>query len=100
MEEQVDYGQLSQEEIARRKEEMIRYFKGEMEFLTAQRDYQQVVTELEELRARHVRAQIMIANALAPEPEADGPQVPVTPQTEGKIAPSHERKLKNVKQNA
>lgn len=98
MEEQAEYGQLSQEEITRRKQEMINYFRGEMEFLTAQKEYQLVVTELEELRARHVRAQIMIANALAPEPEADGPKVPVTPQTEGKIAPTHERKLKNVKQ--
>lgn len=98
MEQVKEYDQLTPEEIARRKEEMIRYFKGEMDFLTAQKEYQQVVTELEELRARHVRAQIMIANALAPEPEPEGPQVPVTPQTEGKIAPSHERKLKNVKQ--
>lgn len=98
MEQVKDYDQLTPEEIARRKDEMIRYFKGEMEFLTAQKEYQQVVTELEELRARHVRAQIMIANALAPEPEPEGPQVPVTPQTEGKIAPAHERKLKNVKQ--
>lgn len=98
MEQVKEYDQLTPEEITRRKEEMIRYFKGEMEFLTAQKEYQQVVTELEELRARHVRAQIMIANALAPEPEADGPQVPVNAQTEGKIAPSHERKLKNVKQ--
>ena len=98
MEKEVnDHKQVSPEEIARRKEALITYFRGEMEFLTAQKEYQQLVTELEELRARHVRAQIMIANALAPEPEPEGPQVPITPQTEGKIAPPHERKLKSVK---
>lgn len=61
--------ELTPEEFAKRKEEMLSYFRDQIPFLNKQKEYQTLLTEIEELRARQVRAQVMIAQILAAPPQ-------------------------------
>jgi len=63
--------QMTPEEMKQRKLEMDLFFKEEIPFLEEQTKYETLVTGIEELRARRVRAQQMIASALAPPPPDD-----------------------------
>ena len=60
---------LSSEELAKRKQEMLAYYDEQLPFLTKQKEYETVITEIEELRMRRIYAQVKIGNMLAPEPE-------------------------------
>lgn len=89
------------EEIKAHQEKLKAYYKEQIAYLKIEHEYQTHVTEIEELRARYIRAQIMIANAMAPPPpetpEEDGPTNPQPAPEEAKghsIVPQHERKLK------
>lgn len=61
--------EISREEYLKRKEDMVQHFEEQIPFLELQKKYQTLLTEIEELRARYVRAQMMIAQAIAPPPE-------------------------------
>ena len=60
---------ITPEEYKRRKEEAMGFWDNEIPALKKQIEYQSLVTDLEELRARYIRAQVMIANTLAPPPD-------------------------------
>lgn len=62
---------LTPEQIEERKKEMLQYYDNQIPFLTRQREYETLVTDLDELRMRQVFAQVKIANLLAQPPKED-----------------------------
>jgi outer membrane protein assembly factor BamD (BamD/ComL family) len=69
-EEQV---QLSKEQLAQRRKEITEFYKSNIPHLKAQKEYEQLLTEIEELRAKRIQAQMFLAQAYAADkdPEVD-----------------------------
>ena len=61
-EEQV---QLSKEQLAQRRKEITEFYKSNIQHLKVQKEYEQLLTEIEELRAKRVQAQMFLAQAFA-----------------------------------
>jgi len=66
-------------EIQEKKAEMISFFKEQVEILTAQKEYETVLTELDELRARRALANMRVTQIMAPPPSPES-----TPEEESK----------------
>lgn len=64
---------LTPEQIKDRKLQMTAYWKEQKSFLTAQRDHQKLLTEIDELITRSVIAQMQMANILAKSKEPEQP---------------------------
>lgn len=67
------------EQIEEKKAELIAFYKEQIEVLQLQKDYETLATEIEELRARRLMAQMRQAQIMAPGPE-QGDDVPETPE--------------------
>jgi hypothetical protein len=67
-EEQV---QMSKEELAQRRKEITEFYKSNITHLKVQRDYEQLLTDIEELRAKRIQAQMFLAQAYAPDPSEE-----------------------------
>ncbi len=59
----------SQEDIAKAKEEFLKNYETDIEFLKKKLDYDRIITELDELQFRRIRAHQSIAQMVAPAPE-------------------------------
>ncbi len=70
-EEQV---QLSKEQLAARRKEITEFYKSNIPHLKAQKEYEQLLTEIEELRAKRVQAQMFLAQAYGPDPAEEKEQ--------------------------
>lgn len=70
-EEQV---QLSKEQLAARRREITEFYKSNIPHLKAQKEYEQLLTDIEELRAKRVQAQMFLAQAYAPDPAEEKEQ--------------------------
>lgn len=68
--------QFTDEEIAEKKEELMAFYKEQIEVLQLQKDYETLATEIEELRTRRLMAQVRQAQIVAPGPDEDGPETP------------------------
>lgn len=75
-------------EIQEKKQEMIAFFKEQTEILETQKNYEALLTDIEELRARRAMATMRIAQIMAPPPAAD---------EETEEAPAKARTLKKEK---
>lgn len=62
---------LTPEEVKERKEKLSQYYAEQVEFLTLQLEYETLVTNIEEQRAKRLQFQVMVANMLAPEEEEE-----------------------------
>jgi hypothetical protein len=62
---------LTPEEVKERKEKLTQYYTEQVEFLTVQLEYETLVTQIEEQRAKRLQYQVMVANMLAEEPEEE-----------------------------
>jgi len=62
---------LTPEEVKERKEKLTQYYTEQVQFLTVQLEYETLVTQIEEQRAKRLQYQVMVANMLAEEPEED-----------------------------
>ena len=60
---------LTPEEVKERKEKLTQYYTEQVEFLTVQLQYETLVTDIEEQRAKRLQFQVMVANMLAPDDE-------------------------------
>jgi len=78
MEEQKD---LTPEEIQERKEKLLSYYEEQVKFLTAQLEYETLVTDIEEQRAKRVQIQAAIAGYFAPEPGEEEEEEISAPRT-------------------
>lgn len=67
---------LTPEELAVRRAKLIEFYKDQVKFLTHQRNYEALITELDELALRSLMARARMAQMQAPpqeEPEATNP---------------------------
>jgi hypothetical protein len=63
--------ELTPEEVKERKEKLVQYYTEQVEFLTVQLEYETLVTQIEEQRAKRLQFQVMVANMLAPDEEEE-----------------------------
>lgn len=70
--------ELTPEEVKERKEKLVQYYTEQVEFLTVQLEYETLVTQIEEQRAKRLQYQVMVANMLADEPEEEEEEKPRT----------------------
>ena len=83
---------LSPEELAAKKEEMLAFYKESMPYLEAQLAYEKMLSEIDETRLKRTQIQMQYAMMMAPpeeESEMPAPQAPPAPQPTAK-----KRKLK------
>jgi hypothetical protein len=63
--------EISQEEYEARKTEMLQYYKKEMEFLNVQKEYETLISDIDEQRLRRALVQQKLASIYAPTPEEE-----------------------------
>lgn len=80
---------LSPEELAAKKEEMLQFYKESMPYLEAQFEYEKMLSEIDEMRLKRTQIQMAYAQMMAP------PEEPEHPPVQGPIPKSvKKRKLK------
>jgi hypothetical protein len=72
--------EMTHEEYESKKSEMIAHFTNEIEFLKVQKEYETLVTDIEELRMRRALMQQKLASVFAPAPEEQEEEQPRTRQ--------------------
>lgn len=75
MEEQLE---LTPEEIKERKEKLLNYYQEQIEFLNTQLEYETLLTNVEEQRAKRIQMQAAIASFLSPQDEEEVDEKPRT----------------------
>jgi len=99
MSNQHEEQELTQEELAARKEEMKAFYDDSLPYLESQSKYEKFLTEIEEARFRRATIQIQWANIMAAQQEQDtSDREPEEKKEEKETAeqtsPTAERKLK------
>ena len=61
--DQMTQEELSPEEIAQRKQELSNFYKDNIKHLKTQKEYEQLLTDIEELRAKRMQATMFLAQA-------------------------------------
>ena len=57
--------EMSKEEIAQRRQEITNFYKDSIKHLKVQKEYEQLLTDIEECRAKRMQAQMFLAQSLA-----------------------------------
>jgi hypothetical protein len=83
---------LSPEELAAKKEEMLEFYKESMPYLEAQLAYEKMLSEIDETRLKRTQIQMAYAQMMAPPEEEMQRQEPITPP-----APQPEAKKRKLK---
>ena len=83
---------LSPEELAAKKEEMLTFYKESMPYLEAQLAYEKMLSEIDETRLKRTQIQMAYAQMMAPPEEEMQRQEPITPP-----APQPEAKKRKLK---
>lgn len=85
MDENQEEVQLTQEELESRKQEMIAFYKEQIEFLTIQRDYEKLLTEIDEAKLKRLTYMMQFANIQTQMngPQEDPPQKDQPAKSEG-----------------
>jgi len=78
---------LSPEELAQKKEDMLKFYTDSMPYLEAQLSYETKLSEIDEMRLKRTQIQMAYAQMMSP-PEDD--EVPTPPEQ----APKKKRTLK------
>jgi hypothetical protein len=101
MSNQHEEQELTQEELAARKEEMKAFYDDSLPYLESQSKYEKFLTEIEEARFRRATIQIQWANIMAAQQEQDTSDREDEPEekkeekeTAEQNSPTAERKLK------
>lgn len=101
MSNQHEEQELTQEELAARKEEMKAFYDDSLPYLESQSKYEKFLTEIEESRFRRATIQIQWANIMAAQQEQDTSDREDEPEekkeekeTAEQTSPTAERKLK------
>lgn len=76
MEQHVEEMELSQEELAQRKEEMLSFYTESMPYLKAQFDYENLLMQIDECRFKRAEYQLRYAMMMNPQlgQEASSPE--------------------------
>ena len=80
---------LSPEELAQRKEEMLKFYTESMPYLEAQLNYETKLSEIDEMRLKRTQIQMAYAQMMNPPEEEDS-----MPEPEAKPKTSKKRTLK------
>ena len=80
---------LSPEELAAKKEEMLTFYKESMPYLEAQFNYEKMLSEIDEMRLKRTQIQMAYAQMMAPPEEEENPSMEAPMPKPSKI-----RKLK------
>ena len=62
---------LSPEELAARKEDMLTFYKESMPYLKAQLEYETMLSDIDEMRLKRTQIQMTYAQMMAPSEEKD-----------------------------
>ena len=62
---------LSPEELIAKKEEMLKFYKESMPYLQAQFDYEELLSQIDEMRLKRTQIQMTYAQMMAPPEEED-----------------------------
>ncbi len=79
---------LSPEELVAKKEEMLKFYKDSMPYLQAQFDYEELLSQIDEMRLKRTQIQMAYAQMMAPSEEEP------MPKEEPVHEPTKKRKLK------
>lgn len=71
---------VTSEEYEARKAEMIEHFQKEMEFLKVQKEYETLISDIDEQRLRRALVQQKLASIYAPAPEEEIEEEEETPR--------------------
>jgi hypothetical protein len=63
-------------DMAAKQKEIMDYYQSQIPFLEAQKQYETLITELQELEARRAFAAMKIAQIMAPAPKEGEPEMP------------------------
>jgi hypothetical protein len=66
---------LSPEELAAKKEEMLQFYKQSMPYLQAQFDYEELLSQIDEMRLKRTQIQMAYAQMMAPPEEEENPSM-------------------------
>jgi len=66
---------LSPEELAVKKEEMLQFYKESMPYLEAQFQYEKMLSEIDEMRLKRTQIQMTYAQMMAPPEEEENPSM-------------------------
>lgn len=81
-EEKIDQTELSKEQLVERQKEIHEYYTSQIPFLQTQKEYETIVTELEELELRRMMARMRMAQIMAPPPnEPESEDEPTKPRS-------------------
>ena len=69
MKEHVEEQELTQEELAARKEEMLNFYKESLPYLQAQCEYEELLARIDEARFKRTESQIKFAMMMQGPPE-------------------------------
>lgn len=81
---------LSAEELAIKKEEMLAFYEESMPYLEAQLNYEKMLSEIDEMRLKRTHIQMQYAQMMAPPEDSEEEMAEPTMQE----APVKKRKLK------
>jgi hypothetical protein len=94
MSNQHEEQELTQEELAARKEEMKAFYDDSLPYLESQAKYEKFLTEIEEARFKRATIQMQWANIMAAQQEQDTSDREEEKETAEQSTPTAERKLK------
>jgi len=86
---------LSPEELAARKEDMLTFYKESMPYLKAQLEYETMLSDIDEMRLKRTQIQMTYAQMMATPPEED--PMPKSDNMPKSDKASETRKLKKEK---
>ena len=72
--DQMTQEELSPEEIAQRKQELSNFYKDNIKHLKTQKEYEQLLTDIEELRAKRMQATMFLAQAFNKDRNQENPE--------------------------
>jgi hypothetical protein len=71
MKEQVEEQEMTHEELAQRKEEMLHFYKESLPYLQAQHEYEKLLMDIDECRFKRAQYQIQYAMLMNPPSQED-----------------------------
>jgi hypothetical protein len=81
-EETMNQPELSKEQLTERQKEIHEYYTSQVPFLQVQKEYETLITELEELELRRMMARMRMAQIMAPAPdETESDDEPAKPRS-------------------
>ena len=86
---------LSPEELAEKKDEMLKFYQDSLPYLEAQFKYEKVLADLDEVRFKRTQIQMQYAMMMAPPEDEEEPSSPMPePKASAKPKTSKKRVLK------